>query len=186
MRFTYQIYFGIYRTCFISWLQTIKSDFKQNEAHELTSTASERIIVERLKRITKSKVETQFLIGNICLDIFLPNLAIKDLKTGRVASRGIAIEVDGPIHNSPQKVNKDIFKEKYLNLVGISLFRINNMDRLEFKLPIPKNYQEIQKFDYRSKTAQLKRIKLLTVIAHSDYAEICALFRQKTTESTEF
>jgi very-short-patch-repair endonuclease len=81
------------------------------------STLSEVLLWNELKR--KQLKGYQFLrqkpIGNFIVDFYCSKLRL-------------AIEIDGDSHQSPGNKKRDIIKDRYLDSIGISVIRIDDLE----------------------------------------------------------
>jgi len=133
---------------------------------EQTKTIHEIYAKEILKRHYKLGVETSVWIGPRNIDLFIPSMR---LYHGAVRFNGLAIEIDGGIHNEEHKMKKDQAKFEYLNFLKISSVRFNNEDipngKFEnFIIGLKNHYYP----DTRTRQRLMRKIHIETILYHQD------------------
>lgn len=122
------------------------------------------------KSLTGIKPVPSCWIGPFCVDFFLPQLGgrWKHLKW-----QGLAIEIDGGIHNQEAKIKKDTYKSERLLDMGIYVMTILNKD--VGKIKIADLLQQLDRtvpLDWRAQQRIMTKIRLLTIFALSPFHEI--------------
>jgi very-short-patch-repair endonuclease len=89
--------------------QSLSKELRKNQ------TPSERQVWERLRRrqLGGFKFRRQHQFGPFILDFYCPEA-------------GIAVELDGPIHDDPASIEHDLERDAYLRGEGITLVRVAN------------------------------------------------------------
>ena len=138
---------------------------------EMSRTPAEDRFVEYFRKHWRIHLYPQTWIGNFCLDWFTPALAERlEREDGEGRFKGVAIEVDGAIHNVTSKMKIDSFKEQGLNDLKIGLWRFTNYhvfskSGLPTKLSLGNAYVRLCSHDRKRLWS---RIYLLTIIYHGD------------------
>lgn len=140
-------------------------------ASTIYKTATEIKVTEFLQRL-KVPYEQQRWIGNRCVDIFLPWIGGNNSLANRKMF-GLAIELNGKIHNSQIKMKKDESLGDYLNEISIGVSSIENSDvRLWELLSEIKNYSiKKARLDYRAIKRVNTRVYLETILHHATDSE---------------
>ncbi len=129
---------------------------------EIFRTHAEKIALAKIRKATKLKCFTSFWIGHRNIDIFFPQIG-----------NGLAIEIDGPIHNTQKVMKRDNSKFEILNSMGIEMVTIENQD---LDHPIVNSLiQHLNKLDIkdtRSRRRVLTKIYLNTILAHFNKIDI--------------
>lgn len=104
-----------------------------------------------LSKNTKLFIFHSFWIGSYCVDLFFPSL-------------GLAIEIDGEVHNREFKNKIDHSKIDRLAYLGIVLFSIENND---FNQETVKSFliqiSKLKKKDSRARQRMMRNIYLVTI-----------------------
>jgi len=133
---------------------------------ESKQTFFEDILVGVLKSKTNKTIFRSFWIGNRNIDIFIPYVSLGIQSN----SRGLAIEVDGEIHNSYRKMIRDESKSDLLHSLRLNVVVIENHD---FNHPVVSNLlNNIVSFkgsDFRSRRRLLRNIYLKTLIMNKGH-----------------
>lgn len=128
---------------------------------ETIPTESERACFKLIRKKTKLKIYKSFWVKNFCLDFFIPRIQT-------------AIEVDGNIHFNEIKMKKDNYKEKYLQSLNISVWRIQNQEvRFFISSVAPFMNSEIRKGSKAVKRT-MKNIFIETIAYHSTFEDLRA------------
>lgn len=141
-------------------------------AAQTTRTPFEDQFVNLLKQSTKLKFYRSFWIQNFNIDVFIP--AIKaEAGTTLVASlgfKGMAIEIDGEIHQQYFKLKQDQTKYAALHELLICTAAIENQDINSHTVQsFLKDLSKMKRLDHRAKSRLMRNIYLLTIIRHSRF-----------------
>lgn len=143
-----------------AYIELVKKKNASSREHERTS--HERQLAYRLMIFTNKAILASTWIGHHCFDLFIPNVR-SEIGEGR-RMRGLAIEVDGDVHNLESKMRKDERKSEILQMIGVGQTHIPN---LEFNEPTVKIIQErlkgLKPLDSRERRRLWKRIYLITI-----------------------
>ena len=93
--------------------QKVTRSLNKTYEAETIRTRAERYLHQLLRESTGEDIKASMWIGNHCVDLFIPRI-------------GLAIEVDGDIHDNEMKMRKDELKEEFLAKLGIMVWHINN------------------------------------------------------------
>ncbi len=151
----------------------------QSRSAEFCRTPAENKFVERFKGNWKIQLYPQAWIGNLCVDLFTPALGRRrpDYRRGFL-DKGIAIEIDGAIHNAELKMKKDEHKEKSLADLKIQLWRFTN-EQVFRNVGLPTKHDLSEGFG-RLSTQDRKRlwgkIQLMTVLYHESLDVVSRYF----------
>lgn len=156
------------KTLMCSDYQTICIGLRKNHVWERVSTPAEGKMISRFKQEWKTWLYPQTWIGNFCVDIFIPALgAFKpDMQRGYLL-KGLVFEIDGGVHESEQKMKKDLFKEKSLSDIGIQVWRLKDKQVYDGKTPVRKSINKY--FGVVCSRERLRiwgRIYLITIFYH--------------------
>lgn len=135
---------------------------------ELEKTYHEDKVANLIKANSKILFERSIWIGKRNIDFFLPYLA-GNFTPNNLRFKGLAIEVDGPIHNEYQKMQRDNSKYKHLHDIGIAVYTIENSDLLELTFSnMLKSFGAVKKIDYRAKRRLYRNIFIKTILENED------------------
>jgi hypothetical protein len=155
---------------------------KYPEQAKTTRTEDEFAIL--LRESTKLEFERSFWIGNLNLDFFfaairsskhsdlerLSEIALSPIELDQISERtftGMAIEIDGDIHNKYFKLMKDQNKYEVLHRLSISLVCIENQDLNHPTVTtLLESLSGFKRLDHRAKSRLLRNIYLFTIIRH--------------------
>jgi hypothetical protein len=147
---------------------TICAALRRDHVWECVSTSAEREMINRFKQEWKTWLYPQTWIGNFCVDIFVPALgAFKPGMQRGYILKGLVFEIDGGIHQSEQKMKKDLFKEKSLSDIGIQVWRLTDMQVYDGDIPARKSIKQC--FGVVCSRERLRiwgRIHLITILHH--------------------
>lgn len=137
----------------------------------MSRTFSEDKVFELIRQSTKLEVLRSAWIGNANIDLFLPSVRANTDLNGPSSKaqgfRGLAIEIDGKIHENYVKILKDQKKYASLHELCISTISIENHDRKSpVVLDLIKNLKNLKRLDHRAKSRLKRDIYLGTIIAH--------------------
>lgn len=174
------------------------SDFLTDEFDDVSmKTQAELELMQRIKEETKIKFESSLWIGRYNVDLFsfsLGGISSNELVSkGEILKRkrtfkGLAIEVDGTIHNREFKIRKDNSKYGVLHDLDIALMSISNGDIKSKHIDrFVKNIKLLPRLDSRAKKRLRLRVFEQTIIQNyyllmndSDIKEICpSVFKLK-------
>lgn len=153
---------------------------------ESKTTYAEIQFCKKLKSKTRLKFFTSFWIINRNVDFFFPSMGTlyprftkgsKILKQRHM--RGLAIEVDGDVHNLEVKIKKDENRDELLNKLCIGVTTVKNED-LAIK-QINQFISGIRTQDIlctRSKRRIMSKIYFLTIVYHATDSEMQTLFNK--------
>lgn len=131
---------------------------------------TERILINKILAQTNTKLIRNMWIGRRNIDLFLPQLAHGQFE-------GIAIELNGKIHNSEFKMKKDNFKNKALEdifLLPISI-DVNDLNHPHTS-QIINMISRLKKLNKTQEERVLRRIYTKTILANRTNEELFQLF----------
>lgn len=147
------------------------------ERHETWSEQKFKMVFNETNKI---QVLKQVWIGNCLVDFFIPALGVvKPNNTKGFSFKGIAVEVDGAIHNVEAKMKKDRYKNDFLESLEILVWRVPNEQVMNRKCSfIVQNLVENKsnRLCSRARRQLLHRIQLATALTHSQSCELQKLF----------
>lgn len=153
-------------------LYTVLCEFVSMEYFDpMIQTESEDRIYGLIKKNTKLEVLRSVWIGNMNIDLFIPSVrSVPGMNNGNGRSlKGIAIEVDGCIHNKIFKMKKDNKKYETLHGLSIGTLSVENQDfKNETVQNLISNLKNLKKLDTRAKKRLMRNIYYTTLIAHKD------------------
>jgi hypothetical protein len=138
---------------------------------ETQKTLFEDILFKVLKGVTKLEIHRSYWIGKRNIDLFIPAVRANfDSQFQKVTGfKGLAIEVNGKIHDQYSKMMRDEGKYDLLHSLSICTVVIENHD---FNHPLVKEIlQNMSKYrnpDFRSKQRLLRNIHLVTLKSHKE------------------
>ena len=101
-------------------------------------------------------------IGNFNVDFLFPS--IKGEGSGSDNTQGLAIEIDGGIHNRQFKMNKDSHKIEALSLLHIGVTHVGNDFKDDLKtINLFKGLAKANRLDSRGKERVMRRIYIYTI-----------------------
>lgn len=148
----------------------IRDLLDQHRKQAITKTVHEKICKKAIYTATKTTFLTSMWIGRSNFDFFFPYLAGEIGKKDRM--RGLAIEVDGEVHDLEAKMKKDTNKADALMSIGIGVVHIENCDLNS--LPwrnLLNEIKHIPKLDFRAKRRLLANVYAYTILANKDLIE---------------
>ncbi|WP_413570437.1 DUF559 domain-containing protein [Bdellovibrio sp. HCB117] len=164
----------------LSWqYEDLCTRLNRSRSAEFCRTPAEDKFIARFKGNWKIQLYPQAWIGNLCVDLFTPALGRRppDYRRGFL-EKGVAIEIDGAIHNSELKMKKDAHKEKSLSDLNIQLWRFTN-EQVFRNVGLPKKHDLSEDFG-RLSTQERKRlwgkIQLMTLLYHESLNVIARYF----------
>lgn len=136
----------------------------------LMRTRSEIIFGDLLRKYTNLKIHNTFWIGSYCYDYFIPAL-------------GLAIEIDGKVHDREFKGVRDQEKIKQAGLIGIKIYSVENADFSEATVKsLLAQISKIKRLDSRGRKRLNRNIFLLTILCRYEPKELENKFSQKVIE----
>lgn len=151
----------------------------KSRCYESLKTLVEGKVLSDLKAHTRLHVWTSVWIGNHSLDLFIPSLAGRG-DPGVIGYNGLAIEVDGSVHDLEYKIRKDHRKIDKLKKLGIAVYSISNHDlREETYRAFLRNLQSQKRLDTRARNRLLRNIYIYTLAVHLKDDEISDTFGEE-------
>lgn len=141
-------------------------DLNTRFPQQILRTRSELRCWKKIQSSTKLSVYKSMWIGNYCIDIFV--LGVRgDYNLANHFFRGLAIEVDGSIHDEEFKMRKDHSKQAFLQKLKIPLYSIKNEDlnNASFNALLMK-ISKLKHSDNRARKRLLRNIYLVTILSH--------------------
>jgi hypothetical protein len=160
--------------------QAITKKLNEQRALERKITLAEAFFVQKFALEFRIKVYPQLWVGNLCLDFFIPAFGLRrGIGQRGFTLKGLAIEIDGPIHNNFVKAKKDEFKEKSLSDLGILLWRLPNEEVFRSQtLPSRELLErDLGRLCSRARADLWTKIHLITVLYHSSDETLRDLMR---------
>lgn len=151
------------------YIKLAKSDLRA-ECCESIKTSKELLVYSKLQKATKLRIYRSFWIGNHNFDFFINGVGEGDIK-------GLAIEVDGSIHDREFKMRKDEHKGRLLGRLGIAHYSVLNHDlnSSDFR-GLLRELPKMRRHDSRCKQRVMRNIKILCLVAHFSLEEWIAKF----------
>ncbi|MBV2168581.1 MAG: hypothetical protein KUL82_07730 [Bdellovibrio sp.] len=146
--------------------QVIVADLSHSGKKAMERTGSEEIVRRTLKEMGSNFILTSAWIGRKNVDLLLPGLTgLTRGQEGRgIRFTGVAIEVDGAVHDFTPKFLGDFAKDNFLSLIGILPVRIRNEEtRRKNVLDALREMSVYSAMDSRAKRRMWKRIYLTTI-----------------------
>jgi type II secretory pathway component PulC len=139
---------------------------------ETYRTSFEDTIYKTLKLYTKMEVYRSIWIGARNIDIFIPAIVTDMQPNTDFKLRGLAIEVDGKIHDAEFKMKKDISKFEMLSSLGILAISIENHDlKHPLVLELFSKIPSFSRLDTRARRRLKRNIQLKTLISNKSLIE---------------
>lgn len=134
---------------------------------ETIQTKYEDYFLERLRLYTKLKAFRSVWIGSRCIDIFIPSLT--GANTSENKMKGLAIELDGKVHNQYDKMIKDEHLGDYLSSLGIAHMSIENSDiRNSNIVSFLETLPSLNRLDSRARNRLWRTIHIETIRKNKD------------------
>lgn len=162
-----------------SYYQAAVAKLSQNGKRAMERTVSEEIVRRTLKEMGSSYIVTSAWIGRKNIDLLLPGLTgLTRGSRGRgIRFTGVAIEVDGRIHDFTPKFFGDFAKDNFLSLIGILPVRIRNEHIGQRSvLEALREVSAYSAMDSRAKRRMWKRIYLTTIFLNWQPRQIEEVF----------
>lgn len=134
----------------------------------LDRTRSEIKVELAVSSFTKLQILKNYWIGNCNVDVFIPALS-GDYINGRKGYSGLAIEIDGYIHDKEFKIKKDLHKIDRLKDFGILVYSLKNEDieSPQF-ISLLRNINQLKTIDSRRKKRMFRNIYVYTIFVHRE------------------
>lgn len=134
---------------------------------ETTKTLKEDQVYGLIRKRTHMKVLRSIWIKKRNIDLFIPGLYGASKVIGVTSFKGLAIEVDGDVHNLQSKMNKDNSKYWQLHDLGIALYTIENHDLYQpsFRAFLD-HLPTLPQLDTRGRKRVMRNIYLATLAVH--------------------
>jgi uncharacterized HAD superfamily protein len=141
----------------------------------INKTPSEHKVIQFIQDKTNLKFYKSMWIGNRNIDLFCPAVGSlypikrKGKKISKVLrTRGIAIEVNGQVHNREFKMKKDDNRDEFLKKISIGVYVIENEDiysnHVQDKL---EKLNQMSRLDHRARQRILRKIYVVTIAFHA-------------------
>lgn len=138
-------------------------------------TTAEIILKKTIPKLSDCRFIPSVWIGNKNVDVFIPT--ITGVKTGSKRFCGVAVEVDGTVHDLHAKMLKDNEKEELLTWLNIITLRIGNNDLFTSQALQPfKTSLHFHTADTRAKRRMWQKIYLVTIFMNATEDDIEDLF----------
>jgi very-short-patch-repair endonuclease len=148
-------------------------------------TRAEHRFADKIRKATRLKVNKSVWIENHNIDLLCVSLGAERTSNTAHCGQGVAIEIDGTIHDREFKMKKDERKGKTLAALGIMLVSVLNNDFSYAPVrAILDNFKTLPRLDSRARSRVWTRIHLITVARHLTDAEFRRLFFE-TNESSD-
>ncbi len=142
-------------------------------------TQEEQRIARELRKNSQIDIKSSVWIGGICVDLFFPGLGARKHRAGTRAMRGLAIEINGGVHNHPVKMKKDEYRSKVLDRLHIGLTVIENYDFSSTVCSILDRIGHGFILDHRARKRIWKRIFAETLAVHATEEELTSVFGER-------
>lgn len=132
-------------------------------------TSSELNLLHHIRKSTRLRFDHSYWIGNRNFDLFCPCLTggSSDFELSPFKFKGLAIEVDGPIHNTPWKMRKDNSKYEFMHRLKIGMYVVENEDiRSNQVQALIYQLKKLPRLDTRARERVRRNIHLVTLMAH--------------------
>ncbi|MBT3981254.1 MAG: hypothetical protein HOE90_07855 [Bacteriovoracaceae bacterium] len=152
--------------------------------YERTQTRHEAKIVKEIRKHYSGEILTSFWIGNRNVDIFIPGVKGEAPEVNNAdhfwsprVFKGLAIEIDGEIHNTEFKMKKDNSKYRQLHKLDIALLTIENNDiNLEGTRRMISQIPTLETLSFRPRKRLLRDVYIITLLSHYKHEQILELF----------
>lgn len=128
-------------------------------------TAAHANFARSLRSRTAREIKESFWIGTYNFDLFIPSIWASPLSKPRM--KGLVIEIDGPVHNFENKMNKDEERIDFLKRLEIGMLSVSNEEctegRAERLIQGAGHYFET---DSRSRQRQMRAIYIATILCN--------------------
>ena len=139
----------------------------------------------RIREKTRLKFEKSIWIGRRNIDLF--SFAIKGFSLEGKVSKGLAIEVDGGIHNIEFKMKKDQSKYKGLYSLGIAVSVIENHDlNHPCVVALIEGLKSCKRLDTRARDRLRRNIYIYTLVQNINVIENHMALPEKTLKTLKW
>lgn len=150
-------------------------------------THAENTVLDIIQQSTSLRFYRSMWIGNQNVDLFCPAIGTlhppvrKGQKIVRKrAMRGVAVEVDGPIHDSELKMRKDTSKYKLLDELDIGLFVVHNVSVDDSRVKgLLRLLKRTPRLPFRTKRRLMRNIYVVTLAYHASDETMIGLYGQQ-------
>lgn len=148
-------------------------------------TISEDAVYNSISQRTNLKFYRSIWIGNRNIDLFcpavgqlyLPNIKGHKIKRHQIM-RGLAIEIDGAIHNRELKMKKDNHKAHILGELGIGYTVVPNEDTCHPSvLNMIADLKKMTRLDSRARKRLMRKVYVTTLLYHASDEVIANLYQ---------
>jgi very-short-patch-repair endonuclease len=124
-----------------------------------------------IRSSTKLQIFRNFWVGNCNIDFFIPALS-GEFVDGKKGYSGLAIEVDGEVHDREFKIRKDHHKIDILKDFGVLVYSLMNEDiKSPQFIALLKVINKLKTIDARRKKRLLRNIYTYTLYLHRIHLE---------------
>lgn len=162
-RFEEELEFGVVKAAYDAL------SLKLNLRYKLlpTRTSAEHCLARLIRKETNLQVMLSVWINRRNVDLFIPGICGRSSFSNKRFFKGLAIEVDGDVHNLEFKMRKDNAKYEQLHQLDIALYTVQNSDVhqktvADFRHQLSGTYR----LDSRGKKRVLRNIYISTLIAN--------------------
>ncbi|KHD87422.1 MAG: hypothetical protein OM95_14660 [Bdellovibrio sp. ArHS] len=155
--------------------EALNAQLNESFTEQSTPTSSERILRNKLHAVSKCEFLPSIWIGRKNVDLFAPTLSGFNRQLESFC--GVAIEVDGPIHDLWPKALKDNHKEELLHWMNILTLRVKNADIAADRLKFLNTRYYFRPTDTRAKRRIWLKIYLVTIFLNASDQDIESLFQ---------
>jgi hypothetical protein len=128
-------------------------------------TAAHANYSRSLRCRTGREIKESFWIGTYNFDIFIPSIWASPLSKPRM--KGLVIEIDGPVHNYENKMNKDEERIDFLKRLEIGMLSVSNIDSTEGSAErLIQGTAHYFETDSRSRQRQMRAIYIATILCN--------------------
>lgn len=150
-------------------------------------TPSEKYTNLKIQEVTKQTYWRSTWIGPHCFDFFFPYICGRPKNPNQelplkkfCRGRGLVLEVDGSVHDTQQKMNKDEGKGEYLKRLGIMHSSVRNLEIDRYSLfATLQSYKHLPLLSSRCRARLLRKIYLETICQWLENDQFETLFRGK-------
>lgn len=146
-------------------------------------TTAEKYFLDNLKSKSRLKLDRSFWIGNRNVDLFTPSVKTLPDKESK-QSKGVVIEIDGPIHNKKFKICRDEHLGGFLKNFSLPIMSVPNH---ELHQPVIINF--VNKLSKLPKTNHFERSSLYrdifwkTILTFVSDRELSSILKFKIDET---
>lgn len=142
----------------------------------IEQTPFEKYIIKKIRVSTKLQIRRSYWIGPFNFDLFFGQLG----ELGASSMRGLAIEVDGSIHDVQIKMSKDQIRYNMLHALKIGLHPVDNREvNSKTESDFISKIKSIRRLDHRARKRLLWDIHLFTLCCHLKDHELADFLMEK-------